>query len=198
MEIKRIVVSPFQTNCYILIKDQEAIVIDPGSGYKKIVELIGNHQLMAILLTHGHLDHIGAVDKLYKQYKCPIYACKDDEKMLRDPSYNTLASLSACVKAPINWLTSEKLVIGKFNIEVLYTPGHSKGSVMYIVENNLFSGDTLFHMSVGRVDLYGGSQHQLENSLTVLNKLDPQMKVYPGHDEPTTVGYELKYNPFLQ
>lgn len=197
MEIRKIIVSPFRTNCYILIKNEEVIIVDPGSGAKKIEENIADKKVVGILLTHGHLDHIGAVDSLYKKYHCPIYACRQDEKMIRDAQYNTLYGYSATVKSPICWITEDSFNVGTFNIKVLFTPGHSKGSVMYIIDNKLFSGDTLFHMSVGRVDLYGGSQHQLEESLQQLNELDSQMEVYPGHDEMTTVGFELQNNPFL-
>lgn len=196
MEIRRIVVSPFRTNCYILTKNEEVIIVDPGSGAKKIEEIVAGKKVVGILLTHGHLDHIGSVDSLYKKYHCSIYACRQDEKMLRDAKYNTLSGYSATVKSPICWITKDSFNVGMFSIKVLFTPGHSKGSVMYIIDNKLFSGDTLFHMSVGRVDLYGGSQHQLEESLLQLNELDPHMEVYPGHDEMTTVGFELENNPF--
>lgn len=197
MEIRRIVVSPFRTNCYILTKNEEVIIVDPGSGAKKIEEIVAGKKVVGILLTHGHLDHIGSVDSLHKKYHCSIYACRQDEKMLRDAKYNTLSGYSATVKSPICWITKDSFNVGMFSIKVLFTPGHSKGSVMYIIDNKLFSGDTLFHMSVGRVDLYGGSQHQLEESLLQLNELDPHMEVYPGHDEMTTVGFELENNPFL-
>ncbi len=199
MKVKRVVVSQFQTNCYILKKENDVLLIDPGAGFKKIVEQLNDCKPLAILLTHGHLDHIGAVDKLYEKYHCPIYASKQDEKMLKDERYNTLAGISATVSSPIDWIDEkDSLKLGSFDIKILYTPGHSKGSVVYLIEDKLFSGDTLFHLSVGRTDLYGGSQHQLNQSLEVIKRLDPNIVVYPGHEQQTTVGYEIENNPFLQ
>ena len=198
MEIKRIVVSLFQTNCYIIKNNDDVLIVDPGAGYKKIIEQLGQDKPLAILLTHGHLDHIGAVDKLYEKYHCPIYASQQDEKMLRDEKYNTLSGYCAKVNSPIEWIDDlDSLHLASFDIKILFTPGHTKGSLMYLIEDCLFSGDTLFHMSVGRTDLYGGSQHQLLESLEILRTLDPDITVYPGHDEITSIGYELKNNPYL-
>ena len=200
MNIERLVVGAFQTNCYILNIDDELLIIDPGSGFKKISEHIDayNGKVVGILLTHGHFDHIGAVDALVKKYGCPVFASKDDLKMMRNEEYNNLAGYSATVKCDINYLESEKLKIGKFDIRVLFTPGHSNGSVMFVIGHYLFSGDTLFHGGVGRTDLYSGSEYKLRQSLEVLDTLDDDMIVYPGHESSTTVGYELRYNPFLR
>ncbi len=176
------------------------IIIDPGSNPHKIVQHIEQYEgvsVLAILLTHGHFDHIGAVDKLYEKYHCPVYVSQDDEKMLRNAQYNTLANQSATISCPVNWLESDSLTIGDFNFNVYYTPGHTNGSVMFEIENNLFSGDTLFRLSVGRTDLYSGSSMKLMQSLQVLYQFDEDMVVYPGHDEITTVGFELANNPYL-
>lgn len=200
MEIKTIPVGAFRANCYLLIDNGNILVIDPGAGFKKINEKIleiPNHNVVGILLTHGHFDHIGAVDSLYKTYKCPVFASEDDEKMIRNEQYNNLGEYTATAKCPINWLTADNFSVGGFDIKVLYTPGHSNGSVMFIIDNNLFSGDTIFKLSVGRTDLYGGSDIKLYNSLQQLKYLDKDMIIYPGHDEITTVGFELANNPFL-
>lgn len=199
MEIKKFVVGPFQTNCYLLKKGNTLLAIDPGSGFRKLAEYIDscNEKLAGILLTHGHFDHIGAVDQLVKKYHCPVYVCQDDIKMLQHKEYNNLAGFTASVESDVCFLESEKLTVGDFVIEVLYTPGHSAGSVMYIIEECLFSGDTLFHMGVGRTDLYSGSESKLRQSLGLLNTLPDEMVVYPGHEQATTVGFELENNPYL-
>lgn len=200
MTIERLVVGPFQANCYLLQKDDEVLIIDPGSAAKRISEKIELSQgkLVGILLTHGHFDHIGAVDFLVKKYHCPVYISVDDVKMLRNEQYNNLAGYTASVTSEVCYLESENLKIGKFDIKILFTPGHSNGSVMFIIENSLFSGDTLFHLGVGRTDLYSGSEGKLRQSLQVLYGLDDEMVVYPGHDSTTTVGFELMNNPFLR
>ncbi len=200
MQVEVIKVGVFQTNCYLVYNDKEMLVIDPGASFKKIDGAISKHEnikVVAILLTHGHFDHIGAVDKLKEKYDCPIFASKGDEKMLRNIDYNNLAGFAAKVESDINWIENDKLTIGSIEVEVLFTPGHSAGSVMYIIDNKLFSGDTLFRLSVGRTDLYSGNSRLLMESLQQLYNLDRNMIVYPGHEETTTVGFELDHNPFI-
>ena len=200
MEIIKLVLGLYQTNCYILKKDDELLVIDPGYSPRRIIEKIEALEgcsLKAILLTHGHFDHIGAVDALVNSYHCPVYACKDDEDILVEGKIALHENNGLFVRNKINWLTSENLKIGKFDIRVIFTPGHTSGSVMFVIDGVLFSGDTLFLESVGRTDLYSGSYSQLKQSLKVLNDLPLDMVVYPGHDGKTTVGHELQFNPFL-
>lgn len=200
MEIIKLVLGIYQTNCYILKKDDELLVIDPGYSPRRIIEKIDSLEgckLMGILLTHGHFDHIGAVDALVNNYHCPVYGCKDDEDLFAEGRIAVHYNNGVFVRNRITWLESEKLSIGKFDIKVLYTPGHTSGSVMFIIDDVLFSGDTLFFESVGRTDLYSGSFSQLKQSLNVINELPAEMEVYPGHDQKTTIGHELQYNPFI-
>ncbi|MBQ4254159.1 MAG: MBL fold metallo-hydrolase [Erysipelotrichaceae bacterium] len=200
MGIIRLTVGLFQTNCYILIKDDTALIVDPGASARKIISILDGYPQCvnrAILLTHGHLDHIGAVDALYRRYDLDVYCCREDEKLLRDEKLNSLAGVSVTLTCPVKWIDTEKLKIGSFDVEVIFTPGHTAGSVMYLIEGVLFSGDTLFREGVGRTDLYSGSNHQLAESLRVLTRFDPSTRVLPGHDNETTVGHELAYNPFL-
>ena len=201
MDVERIVVGPVATNCYLLHKDGHIILIDPGDSSRAIIrrmEKYGSFRLLAILLTHGHFDHINAVDALVEKYHCPVYACQDDEKMLRDRRYNSMGPLHGELHCPITWLSNDRLEIGDFHFEVLYAPGHTNGSVMYLIEGKLFSGDTLFRGSVGRTDLYGGSYGKLMESLQQIRQLDEKTVVFPGHEEETTVEEELMNNPFLQ
>jgi len=201
MNVETIVVGPIQTNCYLLQQNKQIVLIDPGASCRKIIRHLENYpdsRLAGILLTHGHFDHIMAVDELVSHYHCPVYACQDDEKMLRNSRYNSMGPLSGQLECDISWLEGDQLDIGDFHFTVFYTPGHSNGSVMYLTEGMLFSGDTLFKGSVGRTDLYGGSMGKLMQSLEVIRTLDKKTIVYPGHEDATTVEDELLYNPYLQ
>ena len=200
MEIRRITVGLYQTNCYLLVNDGEIVIIDPGSSWRKIEKAIEQYdqaKVIAIILTHGHFDHIGAVDDLVRVYRCPVYGCQDDEKMMRNEKYNSLDGLSATVSCDVNWLTEKQLKVGSFEFEIIYSPGHTNGSIMLLIDDCLFSGDTLFYLSVGRTDLYSGSSYKLSQSLQQLKTLDPKTVVYPGHGELTTVGFELRNNPYI-
>jgi len=192
MEIKTLTVSSFMTNCYIISKDNDALIVDPGSGFRKIVSYIeeNNLNVLAILLTHGHLDHIGAVDSLVKNYHCDVYACQDDEEILRDAKKN----FGTSINSPVTFLDGDKLNVKDFEIEIYYTPGHTAGSVCYKIENYLFTGDTLFKNDIGRTDLYSGSFPQLINSLQIFYHFPLDTIVLPGHEETSTIGEELKNN----
>ena len=200
MEVRTMVLGLYQTNCYLIKEGSDLLVIDPGSSPRRVIEAVRELEgctLRAVLLTHGHFDHIGAVDVIRNTFGCPVYACQDDEVIMVPGKINALHNLGISVSSEITWLQGNELKIGEFDIRILYTPGHTPGSVMYAMENNLFSGDTLFNESVGRTDLYGGSFSQLKQSLKVVETLPADMVVYPGHESPSTIEHELQYNPFL-
>ena len=200
MKVQKIVVGSFATNCYLLVKDDSLLLIDPGASFRKISQIIDGYEncsLKGILLTHGHFDHIGAVDDLVRKYGCPVFACQEDEVLLRNGDINSMAGISNTVTSKVNWLEGDSVNIGPFEAGILYTPGHTAGSVMFIIEGRLFSGDTLFARSVGRTDLYSGSYSQLKQSLQVVYSLPPEMVVYPGHDQETDIETEIRYNPYL-
>ena len=200
MEVKTLVLGIYQTNCYLIRKGSDLLVIDPGSSPRRVIEAVRELEgcaLKAVMLTHGHFDHIGAVDAVRNTFNCPIYGCQDDEEIMTPGKINDRYNMRISVSSDITWLKGSELKIGEFDIRVLYTPGHTPGSVMYVIENDLFSGDTLFNESVGRTDLYGGSFSQLKQSLKVIETLPPDMVVYPGHEAPSTIEHELQYNPFL-
>ena len=198
MNVDYVVVGIYQENCYIVEKEGHYLVIDPGSRYDKILaKLPEGVKADAILLTHGHVDHIGAVDKLVKLWHCPVYVSKEDSFMVRDPYLNISNAMNIVVRSPLTILDEGELVIGPFTIQVLRTPGHTSGSVVFQIENALFTGDTLFHLSVGRTDLPSGNSSELKNSLAYLKTLDPSFLIYPGHDEFSTLEEEIFHNPYL-
>lgn len=197
MEIKTFVLGPLQTNTYLLSIDDKAILIDPASKPEKCIELLGDKKLIAILLTHGHFDHIKAVDGLYKQYKCPVYLHKDDEYLARDKKSGEDFGLVSYISCPTIHINEGHNKIDPFEFDTIYTPGHTKGSVLYMFDDSIFTGDTLFKGSVGRTDLDGGNQSELIRSLRFFNSLNKDYYIYPGHDQPTTLLNELRYNPYL-
>ena len=194
MKVETLVLGMVETNCYLVSENGSLLIIDPASSGRRLVDRINRDyegKLDGILLTHGHFDHIGAVDHLVKEYGCPVYGCRDDEKLFTDAAVNSLMGMNATVKSPITWVKGNSMKVGSIIVKIYYTPGHSPGSVMYEIGGILFSGDTIFHESVGRTDLYGGSFSQLKQSLDVLNSLPYDMVICPGHGESTTVGHEL-------
>ena len=200
MKVETLVLGAIETNCYIISDNNTVLIIDPGFSPRRLIEKINNEyggRLSAVLLTHGHFDHIGAVDALVRTYNCPVYGCKDDERLFRDISVNQMFRQGAVVNSEIEWLEDDKITIGNIDIKVYYTPGHSPGSVMFEIGGMLFSGDTIFYESVGRTDLYGGSYSQLKQSLAVLQSLPFDMVIYPGHGEKTTVAHEIQFNPYF-
>ena len=177
------------------------MIVDPGSSFRHISATLANPgqpEVKAIILTHGHFDHIGAVDKLVKLYGCPVYACRQDQDIMTDPALNQFADATATIHSPLSWIEESPLVIGSMTFTVYFTPGHTPGSVMFEIENNLFTGDTLFCGDVGRTDLYRGSETQLNQSLKMIRNLNPDLVIWPGHGDSSTLWQQLKTNPYLQ
>ncbi len=172
MKIKKIVVGELQTNCYLLFKNNQSLIIDPGDDGDKISQLIGNKKVEGILITHSHFDHIGAVSFLQEKYQCLVYSK--------------------------NNLKEQRYQINSFHFEVIFTPGHTSDSLSYFFDNQyLFTGDLLFKGTVGRCDLPTGDFKTLMNSLDKIKKYPLSTKIYPGHGEETRLEEELKYNSYL-
>ena len=206
LDLQKCIVGSVSTNCYLLKNKEtgEMLIIDPGDCAdrieQKILEMQGRPA--AILLTHGHFDHILAAEELKNKYSIPIYACEKEEKTLQDPGINLTAyhmhgyTLNADV-----YLTDLQVVeLAGFSVQMSETPGHTVGSCCYYLkeEGVLFSGDTVFCGSVGRTDFPEGSTSAIVNSLhRLLEALPDETEVYPGHDVSTTIGYEKRYNPFV-
>ena len=206
LKINHYVVGPVQTNCYFAINDEtkELIIIDPGYSPKQLAERVRQEGCtpVAILLTHGHFDHIMAAQAVKEKYNIPIYACRQEEEMLREPSVNMTAHYGKnCSIIPDVLLNDlEVFQVAGFTIQIIHTPGHTKGSCCYYIEEEdvLFSGDTVFYGSVGRTDFPGGSTADIVRSLhKLVDSLPEETEVFPGHDASTTIGYEKRYNPFV-
>jgi hydroxyacylglutathione hydrolase len=208
LKIKGYPLGPIQTNCYIVQDDEGfCIIIDPGEEGSRIVSKVKKEGLtpLAILLTHAHFDHIGAVDTVRDKFHIPVYIHKDEADWLGNPTLNGSARYPGLPlvknKNAENLIAEDgEMKIGPFTFEVRHTPGHSPGSVSYIFEQGRFAvvGDTLFNGSVGRTDLPGGNTALLLSSIhEKLLTLGNDYVIYPGHGPSTTTGKEQDTNPFL-
>lgn len=199
--IKSFTVGFMQENCYVVYEDHQALIIDPGENAGEIKKFIEDNSLNvdAILITHGHFDHIGALDELYQAYQVPVYASEKAEDMMHDPHANLSDNFADfTIKSPIN-NCSDQLIINEWNISVIATPGHTDGDVCYYIEkeNALFTGDTLFKESAGRTDFPTGNVSALMHSMKVLYDLPYDANVYPGHGHQTTLSFERRHNYYM-
>lgn len=173
MNIKRIVVGPLQENCYIIEKDGECIIIDPGDEVDKIIANI-IYPPVAILITHNHFDHVGALHSLKEKYNIQVY------------DYNNIKE--------------GELSTGNFNLNVIYTPGHTSDSITFYFkeEEIMFTGDFLFKETIGRTDLSTGNFEEIQKSIRKILTYNDIIKLYPGHGDDTSLGLEKKYNEYLK
>lgn len=197
VDISSVSCGMIQENAYIVAREgrEDCVVIDPGDDYPKLKRALGDRRVGAILLTHGHFDHIMAVAPMADEFGAPVYVHADDAEMLNDSRLNGFADLmGGVVEGPplASIPYGEALDACGLHFAVLHTPGHSKGSVCLYLgdEGALFSGDTLFEAGFGRTDLYGGDFHALRASLQSLLALPGETRVYPGHGPATTIARE--------
>ena len=202
LSIQTYVVGPVQTNCYFAINDdtKEVLIIDPGASAKQLAEKVKEQGLkpVAILLTHGHFDHILAAEAIRDRYQIPIYACQKEEKTLQDPKINLTAYHMFYADEYLK--DEQEIDLAGFHIRVFLTPGHTVGGCCYYFpyQNTLFSGDSLFQTSIGRTDFPKGSASQLIHAIREkLMPLPDETAVYTGHGDMTTIGTERMYNPYL-
>lgn len=208
MKWQQIPLGSIQTNCYIIDnQDRTCLIFDPGGEGKKLINLLNSRGLkpIAILLTHAHFDHIGAVDDVKNYYKIPAYVHKQEEKWLGDPALNGsqfFTMIEPIKVSPADFIIREEgpMKIGEFAFHIYHTPGHSPGSVSYYFAEDgvVISGDALFQGSIGRTDLPGGNQPQLLKSIhDKLLTLPEETYVLSGHGPVTTIEEEMNSNPFL-
>ena len=209
MTIKKLVVGNMDNNCYIITDGTKtAAVIDPGDDFERIKAAVIADDLKVkyTLLTHGHFDHIGAVRELCEYTEAEIVISKQDEELLYDTDKNVgwrvpkklqkynLSGLSAAIRVE----DGDEIKLGELTVQVIATPGHTQGSVVYKAGDCLFTGDTLFAGSVGIVTHYGGNmQQELESIARLSGMLEGDYKVYPGHGEQTTLERERRTNPYM-
>lgn len=171
MKVETLTVGLLETNCYLIDHGGYLLIVDPGDEFEKIERQVGNRKVLAILITHYHEDHIGALEKIKKRYSVPVYDFYTKEK---------------------------KITIGPFTFDMICNPGHTKDSVRFCFEKEMimFVGDFIFKGSIGRCDL-GGNEMDMKKSLQEIKKYE-NITLYPGHGQKTTIDEEKKNNPFFQ
>lgn len=193
-------------NTYLISNDKEILIIDPAVELRTIKQIINkyypNQKVAAILLTHGHYDHFTTLNEVIKEFNVPTYLSKNDYPKINNLSLSC-ANLFGIRKinefnGEIKYLPEGKIQISTFNLKIIFTPGHTNGSVSIIIENNIFTGDTLFSNGVGRTDLPTGNVIQLNNSIKKLLSLKENYDVYPGHNEKTSIEKEKNINYYYK
>ncbi|WP_239618465.1 MBL fold metallo-hydrolase [Cohnella mopanensis] len=207
LTFQRYSLGALQTNAYVVVNSERthAVVIDPGTPDGALLRKLDGLKVEAVLLTHAHFDHIGGVDAVRKRYNCPVYLHSAEKEWLTDAGKNG-SSRWADVTPPITTDLPDHLLADGQVLELIgesflvkHTPGHSPGSVSFLVGDLLFAGDALFHRSIGRTDLPGGNQDQLYRSIREkLYVLPEDVLVLPGHGQETTIGEERRENPFVR
>ena len=191
MNIQKLTLGLYQTNTYLLANDTEAVVIDPGYEADTILDALAGKTLKAILLTHGHFDHVGAVKELVAETGCAVWIHAAESTMppmvTAGPLYFTHTYDEGDTVSPIAGL----------ELTVLHTPGHTPGSVCLLMGREMFSGDTLFACSFGRTDLPGGDPRKMMESLRRLASLQGNFFIHPGHGGSTTLDAEKRFNPYM-
>ena len=207
MKVTKISGGPIPTNCYILTDETTgaAAVIDPGFESDSLTNEIistGIQNVKMILLTHGHFDHIMGVSAIKKLTGAKVYIYSDDMLFITDNSLNLSSMLPVepikAFSSDVSLRDNDKIKLGNLSIKVIHTPGHTVGSCCYVVENAIFTGDTLMKCSCGRTDFPTGSYPQIIDSLKRLGNIEGDYHIYPGHESETTLEYERKNNPFME
>lgn len=202
MRLLKLELGIFKVNCYILSLDNVNVIIDPGAEFMVIKKNLEKSNIKPdfILNTHGHYDHIGAVNDIISYYDIPFYIHELEEQIITDPLKNCSSFFGENELSLKTYNLIKEEDYNRFlslGIEIINVPGHTPGSIMLKVEDTLFTGDLLFKGSAGRTDLPGGSIIQIKKSLAKLKKMDYRLKIYPGHGQESTLEYELRTNYYL-
>lgn len=202
MKIHTLAVGAYETNCYIVYQDSEkdCVVIDPGYEPETILDAVAKlgKSVAAILLTHGHFDHVGAVEALVQATGCRLWMHERDYTQRKNPQNDFLYPIHDCDFCEVRFCEEgEHIHAGGLTFSVMETPGHTWGSVCYLCGSAMFSGDTLFAGSWGRTDLPGGDGRTMALSLERLGEIAGDYTVYPGHGGTTTLAYERQTNPYM-
>jgi len=201
--IERLVVGPLATNCYVMKSGEELAVIDPGGDAELILERVKElgGTVKYVIDTHGHIDHIAANREVIEATGAELLIHELDAGLLAHPDRNlsSLMGMRITSPSPSRLLKEgDKVIVGEEEMTVLHTPGHTPGGICLLAEGYAFTGDTLFVDSIGRVDFPGGSEEQMQASLSRLQGLlRKETQIYPGHGEPGRFGRALLVNPFL-
>ena len=203
MEIKTLTLGEIGVNCYLISSKTGAVVIDPGYKSNEVLNFLKENQNKErlILLTHNHFDHIGYALDLSRLTDTKIAIGKLDNVGLSNPQINLSTVFGSDIEhfsADILLNNNEEVAVGDIKFTVLHTPGHTVGSVCYLLNNNIFAGDTLFCESIGRTDFPGGDFETIKKSILMLYEFDDGMFVYPGHGSLTSIGYEKLCNPYVR
>lgn len=208
MKVKCITGGQLDTNCYLVINDDNshAVLIDPGFYDSMLESIILEYKdiIDAVLLTHMHFDHIMGLEYVRTNLSCPVYIHELDGTDMTDADKNCYASFYgnkldfSGYKPDVYISDNQFITFGDLVVKVLHTPGHTKGGVCYFINDCLFTGDTLFKESVGNPNFYGGDARILLNSVAKLASLTEDYCVFPGHGDETTLLYEKRYNPYMR
>ncbi len=205
MKIYKFPVGINQTNCYFLVDEpgNKCAIIDPGDEAEKLLKKLSDKELepVYIIMTHGHFDHIMALDELRDRLHVPAVIHEYDNELLTDARKSLMiwaGRNEGCRPADILVADGDKIRIGDSVITVMHTPGHTPGSICLLCGSDIISGDTLFKGNIGRYDLYGGDYDSILSSLRKISELDGNYKIYPGHGDTTTLNFEKENNIYLR
>ena len=195
IKVECLAVGELAANCYVVENEEtgECVVVDPGAQAQRIVERVGGRKVAAVLLTHGHCDHIGAADEVCAHFDAPLYIHEADAPKLSDPDANVSRLFGFLLRVhtkPRTLAGGDTLHLAGMDIGVMHTPGHSAGSVCYLLPGGqgVLTGDTLFAFGIGRCDLWGGDTTAMRQSLRRLGSLPRTLRIYPGHGESAVLG----------
>jgi glyoxylase-like metal-dependent hydrolase (beta-lactamase superfamily II) len=204
MPYLKLEVGELQTNTYLFYSalNRRCFIIDPGAEAGKIIGLIESEKLdpLAVILTHGHADHVGAAGELLSHFHIPLWIHEADEKLIRSQANREIAAMFAISLPPAAQrllVDGETIGADDLTLTVIHSPGHTPGSILLQSADLLFTGDTLFQGDVGRTDLPGGNADQLQCSLTKIKEFPTTTIILPGHGETSTLEQELQTNPYL-